>query len=117
MSRQAQCNGCGRMATVSTSTFRQNIGAFFLRFPSSISGDFCRSCTHKYFWEKSLITLVVGWWGIISFFMTPVFLVMNIVAYIKAISDLNKAPQYGIKDAAHMPPPMPSRSIEEPTQK
>ena len=61
--------------------FRQNIGALVLRFTKKIEGWMCKACIREIFWEYTLITLFFGWWGIISFFMTPLFLTANVIQY------------------------------------
>ncbi len=85
---QRACNGCGQVTRVSLSTFHQHIGLLVIRFPSHVTGDFCLRCTHRLFWKKSLTTFFLGWWGIISLVMTPIFLVQNIAAYLQALKDL-----------------------------
>jgi hypothetical protein len=79
------CQGCGVDAETKDVTFYQNIGALVMRFPSSISGRLCKSCVHKHFWNMTLITLILGWWGIISFCLTPFFLLNNIVRYLMCL--------------------------------
>ncbi|MBS0243916.1 MAG: hypothetical protein JSS20_17215 [Proteobacteria bacterium] len=60
----------------------QHIGALVMFFHRRIGGLFCRDCAMKYFREYSLKTLVLGWWGIISLFATPVVLLTNIANYL-----------------------------------
>jgi hypothetical protein len=43
------------------------------------SGPFCRPCGTAVVREMSAKTLVLGWWGIASVFVTPVTLLMNLV--------------------------------------
>ena len=61
--------------------FHQHIGALVLRFEKKIEGWMCKACIREIFWEYTLITLFFGWWGIISFFMTPLFLTANVIQY------------------------------------
>jgi hypothetical protein len=76
------CQSCGAAAPTKYVEFYQNIGLVLLRLHNSVKGRLCRSCIRKYFWEYTLITAVAGWWGVISFFVTPCFLVNNTVQYL-----------------------------------
>jgi hypothetical protein len=67
-------------------TFRQNIGAIVLRFHRSVSGQLCQPCIGEKFREMTLVTFLLGWWGIISFFATPFIIVSNIGEYLGARS-------------------------------
>jgi hypothetical protein len=42
----------------------------------------------KHFWSCTLITLAVGWLGTISLILAPIYVVTNIVAFIKAKGQL-----------------------------
>jgi len=57
-----------------------------MRFPKKVEGNLCKSCIHKYFWEFILITLVLGWWGVISFFTTLFYIPNNIIRYLLSLS-------------------------------
>ena len=78
------CQICGIEAPTTHIELHQNIGALVMRFHRTIKGNLCKTCIDRHFREYTLITLLLGWWGIISFFMTPVILVANISNYIKA---------------------------------
>jgi hypothetical protein len=62
-------------------TFYQNIGALVMRFTSTIDGNLCKSCIHKHFWKFTLVNLTLGWWGLHSLIVTPIFLINNLVRY------------------------------------
>jgi hypothetical protein len=62
--------------------FHQNIGALVMRFHKSINGNLCKTCVHRHFWQFTLITLAVGWLGLISVIIAPIFLLNNIVRYL-----------------------------------
>lgn len=72
------CELCGRPAHTHSVTLYQNIGMIVALRYYTLKGSFCRSCITHYFWEYTLVTLALGWWGIISFFLTPLILVNNI---------------------------------------
>lgn len=79
------CQCCGIEAPTKKTAFYQNIGALVMRFSKSIEGNLCKSCIHKNFWSMSGTTLVLGWWGMISLILTPLFLLNNIVRYLIAL--------------------------------
>jgi len=76
------CENCGIEAQTKYVKFYQNIGMLIIRQTKTIEGNFCKLCIHKNFWKFFLITLFLGWWGIISFLITPFFLINNIFRYI-----------------------------------
>lgn len=76
------CQDCGVEAATKYVAFYQNIGALILRFTTSVEGNLCKSCIHKHFWSTTTITALAGWWGIISFIMTPFILLNNIIRYL-----------------------------------
>src|ERR1051325_10434090 len=79
------CECCGIEAPVRHVEFRQNIGAFFVRFGKSVRGNLCKPCVHSHFWTMTLTNLTLGWWGLISVFLAPIFSIMNIVEYFTAL--------------------------------
>ena len=79
------CQRCQVIGPLVGVTLRQNIGAFVARYQTEINGFFCRGCTHHYFWTRTLTTLCVGWWGLISFLVTPAILVSNTYQYTRAM--------------------------------
>ena len=80
------CQACGVEAPTKQVEFRQNIGALILRFHRKIKGELCKSCVHKNFWKMTLVTLTVGWLGMISLVVAPIFIIMNIVNYLSCMS-------------------------------
>ena len=82
MNGRTLCHICGVEAPTKYVEFHQNIGMFIARKSKSIKGNMCKSCIHRYFWEYTLITLFVGWWGMISAITTPFILLNNIVRYL-----------------------------------
>lgn len=76
------CHDCGVVATTKYVAFYQNIGALVMRFTKSVDGYFCKSCINKHFWPMTGITFLLGWWGTISFIMTPFILLNNFFRYL-----------------------------------
>lgn len=75
------CQACGVEAPTKFVSFHQNIGALVVRFSKSVEGRLCKRCVHKYFWSLTGTTFFLGWWGTISFLVTPFFLLNNVVRY------------------------------------
>src|SRR4051812_43960509 len=73
------------------------IGLLVIRIYRAKKGRMCEDCISNSFWTCTLTTLCLGWWGIISFFITPAVLIMNILSY-RAVS---LSPPY---PAADIPP-------------
>jgi len=78
------CQACQRHAPTKMVSFSSNIGLIVLRIPRTIRGELCRRCISKYFWEYTLTTTFLGWWGVISFFYSLVTIPMNIGTFIGA---------------------------------
>ncbi len=78
-----RCDGCGLPAQTHRVHFQQNIGALFRRFYREVDGDYCQDCIERHFWTMTGKTLLLGWWGIISFCVTPWILIGNVIAYLK----------------------------------
>jgi hypothetical protein len=76
------CQSCGREAQTKYVEYYQNIGALVMRFSKNVKGNFCKDCTNKYFWSFTGTTLFLGWWGLISFFVTLFVLPNNIIRYL-----------------------------------
>jgi hypothetical protein len=75
------CQACGVEAPTKYVSFHQNIGALVVRFSKSVEGWLCKSCVHKHFWSLTGTTFFLGWWGTISFLVTPFFLLNNVARY------------------------------------
>ena len=76
------CQKCGVEAPTKRVSFHQNIGAVVVLFTKSVDGRLCKSCVHQTFWRMTSTTAVLGWWGVISFFLTPLIIVNNLGWYL-----------------------------------
>ena len=59
----------------------ENVGALVVRYNKQIKGKLCFDCQKFVFWRFTLKTLFLGWWGVISFIITPFILLNNIIRY------------------------------------
>jgi hypothetical protein len=82
---ESYCQVCGIPAQTKYVEFYQNIGAIFMRFRKEVKGNLCKTCIEECFWKWTGITLLLGWWGIISALLTPFILLNNIFRYLGAI--------------------------------
>jgi hypothetical protein len=80
--RPGICQKCGVEADTRQIAFHQHIGAIVLMFHCREEGRFCKSCIRSSFIAKTATTLLLGWWGFISFFVTPFVLLHNLGRYI-----------------------------------
>jgi hypothetical protein len=83
--RPQRCQGCGLEAETRYVAFYQVIGAVVVLYHTSVAGQLCKSCINKHFWGKTTTTMLLGWWGLISFIITPFVLVNNVVRYMLCI--------------------------------
>ena len=90
---QVHCRSCGVLAPTAPVTFRQNVGMVVTRQSAEATGAMCRRCARAYFRSYTLTTFFVGWCGVISFFIAPVFVLLNIIQYIK-VMHLPEPPTY-----------------------
>ena len=72
-------------------SFHQNIGTLVMRFGKSIEGNMCSSCLSNNFWSYTLITVAVGWFGLISIVVAPIYVILNVVSCIRASSQISRA--------------------------
>jgi hypothetical protein len=86
------CDVCGRRAPTRYVEFYQNIGMLIMRTSKSVKGELCKVCINKHFWEFTLITAVAGWWGMISLFLTPIFLANNVFRFCTTLGMKPDAP-------------------------
>ena len=86
-----RCQVCGNMRQTSPVTFNRNIGMIVLRQTRSISGNMCKTCLSKHYWQFTGLNLLLGPWGMISLIVTPIYLVTNTVSYVSASRKLRNA--------------------------
>jgi hypothetical protein len=82
------CSSCRLSAPTGRATFHNNVGMLFMRRVETSDGHFCRACLRRLFAHHMGRNLVLGWWGIISFFFTLYFFANNTVELISARREL-----------------------------
>jgi hypothetical protein len=87
----SNCDACGTHAPLANVTFRQNTGMLVMRQSRTYEGDMCKSCARSYFWKATVHTMFLGWWGTISFILTPIFIATNIANCFKTVGLDGKA--------------------------
>ena len=86
-----KCQVCGSMRQTAPVTFNRNIGMIVLRQTRRISGNMCKTCLGKNYWQFMGLNLLLGPWGMISLIVTPIYLVTNTVSYVSASRKLSGA--------------------------
>lgn len=76
------CISCGEDGPTRHVTFYQNIGMIIMRSSKTVEGDLCKRCIDSAFWRLTITTFFLGWWGMISLIVTPIFLINNVVRFI-----------------------------------
>jgi hypothetical protein len=91
------CDRCRESRPTAYVELRYNVGALVMRQEYATRGELCRGCLHRVFADYTLRNVTLGWWGIISFFMTWYFLAANLADYTRALSELRheRAPKAG----------------------
>jgi hypothetical protein len=79
------CENCGCEAPTRYVSFHQNIGLLILRLYNGTTGNLCKRCINSTFWKYTAINLTLGWWGIISLVLTPIFVIINLCYYIPCL--------------------------------
>jgi hypothetical protein len=78
------CVRCRERKPTISAGLNRHIGAIILMFHKSLRGQLCKECISQVFWEYMLITVLFGWWGVISVFLTPVVLINNSIVYARS---------------------------------
>jgi hypothetical protein len=73
---QPWCRVCGGQPAAPLS-FSQNIGMLILRQSRTSPGPYCRDCGRHDGRSAQLLTLITGWWGVLSFFFNFAAIIGN----------------------------------------
>ena len=79
------CQACGRNAPTKYVEFYQNIGMLVLRSMRSVRGNLCKRCIKKYSLKLTGLTLLTGWWGMISAVINPFLIINNLFRYFASL--------------------------------
>jgi len=82
---EGYCESCRRVGPLRQAHFMQNIGVLVLRFPRTVSGQLCKHCIDKFFFRFTGVTMLLGWWGVISFFYSCVAIPANVISWAGSI--------------------------------
>jgi len=83
-------DGCERCGTspAELCESRRHVGALIAQFHWERDARLCAACGTQQLLADTAVTAAVGWWGIISFFRTPVTLLQNVAAAYRFRRDL-----------------------------
>jgi hypothetical protein len=76
------CEVCGKSGELKYVVFYENRGAIVMRYHREIKGKLCADCINKYFWKFTLTTLLIGWLGVISLIVAPIYIINNVARYV-----------------------------------
>jgi hypothetical protein len=82
------CDLCNSGEAAVQVRLRHNVGMLFMRREYETDAKLCAKCLGQAFRKHQLSNLLLGWWGMISFVMTWVYLVDNFRVYFGAKKDL-----------------------------
>jgi hypothetical protein len=106
---QLACRLCGS-TPAAAGRFRAHQGFIVIMRFLRLDGPFCRDCGLATFRRMTGQTLLLGWWGPLSFFITPVTVLINLVR--RGRFTRLAPPQREAHIAAAMPPPLnPGRPV------
>jgi len=71
------CGICRRDPPLGQATLSANIGMLLVRQTRRVSGPMCSGCFGAQYARMTLTNAFLGWWGVISLFVTPVWLTKN----------------------------------------
>jgi hypothetical protein len=80
---ESACEQCGDVGPTRFVLYKGNIGMIFVRREMEVNGHLCPDCDSAAFKKLTLTTLGLGWWGHLSFILTPFFLVNNVLYRLK----------------------------------
>ncbi|HVY25936.1 MAG TPA: hypothetical protein VHB79_05265 [Polyangiaceae bacterium] len=69
---------------------RHNVGLLIMRQVYQTEGRLCQDCLGRAYRKHQLSNLFLGWWGMISFVLTFVFLIENTRQYFVARRELKR---------------------------
>ena len=87
------CQRCGVEAPIAYREFLQNIGMVSMRRSTTYSGVLCRRCSDRICLKASAITFFLGWWGMTSAWVTPAYLLHNLMQYVAGLR-VKRAPKH-----------------------
>jgi hypothetical protein len=92
MADSVLCQSCGIEAPLKYVRINSNIGMLVARRTQYTRGFLCRPCIQKQFWKHTLTNVTLGWWGMISIVVTPIYIVTNLATYIASLQMKPPAP-------------------------
>lgn len=83
---QLGCQRCGARAPSTGVRFFRNTGMIIMFRWETLAAQSCRACAMRDFAGMTAWTLALGWWGLISFFLNWVFLFVNVMSFLWALT-------------------------------
>lgn len=80
------CQRCGAHVPATGVRFFRNTGLVIMFRWETLAAQSCRACALGDFARMTVWTLLLGWWGLISFFLNWVFLAVNVFSLLWALT-------------------------------
>lgn len=77
-----ECDLCGFLPAQRL-RIHQTIGMVVVFQHTNFTGDYCRMCGNELLRKAQNLTVIAGWWGLISLFATLLILVSNTVSFLR----------------------------------
>lgn len=100
---EARCQLCGSTPAANL-TIHEHNGRVIWMVHKTFKGPFCRDCGMAMFREHQNGTLLQGWFGTFSFFITPITLLLNLIPWVR-LQALDE-PQRDDNLEGVLPPPL-----------
>lgn len=75
--QRGTCEICSVYGPVMHASYHQNTGMLVMRRHRQAHGSFCRNCHRRLYARLTGHTALLGWWGMISLVLTPLFILNN----------------------------------------
>jgi hypothetical protein len=84
--RRGTCAVCGVRGAVMHASYYQNTGMLIMRQSRHFAATVCRGCSANVCGKMTLHCMVLGWWGMISMVLNPLFIANNLVVLLVSLT-------------------------------
>jgi hypothetical protein len=80
------CSNCGATSSTRYVALYEIKAEIYWRYTKHIKGQLCKNCIYYYYWLYTWNTFNRGWWGLHSWFITPIVLLNNTYYYLLSLA-------------------------------
>ena len=88
---------CGQVAPTFPIKFEKNTGLIVFRLKETLAGNLCWPCIQAAYKSSQAHNLLLGWWGIVSFFATLIYLGDNSATFRQAKAHFLRSGRLGMQ--------------------